>query len=73
VVRTGSVIGLGRVVVSADEAAEMANKNQFFNFILECFTFLCGVAVASVIAAIFSNVQVGRSGHLAWWWDEVSL
>jgi len=73
VVRTRRVIGLGRVVVSADEAAEMTSTNQFFNFILECFTFLCGVAVVSVIMAIFSHVCIGRSGRLAWWWDEVGL
>jgi len=73
VVRTRSVIGSGRVVVSADEAAEMANTNQFFNLVLECFTFLRGVAVVSVIATIFSHVCVGRSGRLVLWWDEVGL
>jgi len=67
VVRTRRVIGLGRVVVSVDKAAKMASTNQFFNFILECFTFLCGVVVVSMIAAVFSHVSVGRSGRLAWW------
>jgi len=61
------------VVVFADEAAEVANTNQFFNLVLECFTFLRGVAVVSVIAAIFSHVAVGGSGRLAWQRDEVGL
>jgi len=37
VVRTSKLIGSWRVVVSADEAAEEANTNQFFNLVLECF------------------------------------
>ena len=65
--------GIGRVVIFADKAAEMASTNQFFNFILECFTFLCGMVVVSVIAAVFSYVRVGGSGRLAWRWDEVGL
>ena len=73
VVRTRRVIGSGRLVVSTDEAVEVASTNQLLNLVLECFTFLCGVAVVSVIAAIFSHVHVGRSGRLAWWWDEVGL
>jgi len=68
-----SVVGSSRVVVSADEAAEVANTNQFFNLVLECFAFFCGVAVVSVIAAIFSHVYVWGSGRLAWWWDEIGL
>jgi len=54
------------VVVSADEATEVANTNQFFNLVLECFAFLYGVAVVSVIATIFSHVCVWGSGRLAW-------
>jgi len=73
VVRTRKVIGSGRVVVSVDEAAEVASTNQLFSLVLECFTFLSGVAVVSLIVAIFSHVRVGRNGRLAWWWDEVSL
>ena len=72
-VRTRLVIGSGRVVFSADKTAEMVSTNQFFNFILECFTFLCGVVVISMIAAVFSHVNVGRSGRHVWWWDEVGL
>ena len=53
--------------------AEVASTNKFFNLVLECFTFLRGVTVVSMIAAIFSNVHVGRSGRLAWWWDAVDL
>jgi len=67
VVRAWMVIGYWRVVVSADEAVEVASTNQFFNLVLECFAFLCGVVVVSVIAAIFSHVRVRGSGHLAWW------
>ena len=73
VVRTRRVIGSGRVVVSMDKTVEMANTNQFFNFILECFTLLCGVAVVSVVTVVFSHVCVGRGGRLAWWWNEVGL
>jgi len=73
VVRTGRVMGSGGVVIFADKAVEMANTNQFFNFILECFTFLYGMVVVSVIAAIFSHVRIGGSGHLEWWWDEIGL
>ena len=72
-VRTRKVIGSRRVVVFIDEAAEVANTNQLFNLVLECFTFLSGVAVVSLIVAIFSHVRVGSSGRLAWWWDVVSL
>ena len=40
VVGTRRVIGPGGVVVFADKATKMASTNQFFDFILECFTFL---------------------------------
>ena len=50
--------GIGGMVISAEKVAEMASTNQFFNFILECFTFLCGMAVVSVIAIVFSHVRV---------------
>jgi len=67
VVRKWKVIGSWRVVVSTNEAAKVASTNQFFNLVLECFAFLCGVVVVLVITAIFSHVRVGRSGRLAWW------
>ena len=73
VVRTGRVMGSGGVVIFSDKAAEMANTNQFFNFILECFTILCGMVVVLVIMLVFSHVRIGGSGRLAWWWDEVGL
>jgi len=73
VVGTRRVMGSGGVVISADKTAKMANTNQFFNFILKCFTFLCGMTMVSVIAAVFSHVRVGGSGCLAWRWDEVGL
>ena len=61
------------MVVSTDEATEVANANQFFNLVLECFVFLCGVAVVSMIATIFSHVGIWGSGRLAWWWYVVGL
>ena len=61
------------MVFSADKAVEVASTHQFFNFILECFTVLCGMTMVSVIATVFSHVRVGGSGRLAWWWDEVRL
>jgi len=73
VVGTRRVIGLGGVVVFADKTAKMASTNQFFDFILECFTFLCGMVGVSVVVAVFSHVHVGGSGRLAWRWDEVGL
>jgi len=73
VVRTWSVIVSWRVVVSADEVAKVANTNQFFNRVLECFAFLCGVVVVSVIAAICIHVGIRGSGRLTWWWYEVGL
>ena len=59
------MVGSWRVVISADEVVEMANTNQFFNLVLECFAFFSGVAIVSVLAAIFSHVDVGGSGCLA--------
>ena len=69
------VVGSWRVwvVVSADEAKEMASTNQFFNFVLECFTFVYSMAIVTVIATIFGHVSVGRIGCFARWWDEVGL
>ena len=58
VVRTRRMMGSGGVVFSADKVAEMASTDQFFNLILECFTVLCGMAVVSVIAAVFSHVRI---------------
>ena len=63
----------GGVAIFADKAAEMASTNQFFYFILDCFTFLCDMTVVSVIATVFSHVRIGGSGRLAWRWDEVGL
>jgi len=59
VVGTRRVMGSGGMVFSADKAAEVASMNQFFNFILECFTILGDMAMVSVIATIFSHVRVG--------------
>jgi len=58
-VGTRRVIGSGEVVISVDKVAEMASTNQFFNFILERFTFLYGIAMVSVIAAVFSLFALG--------------
>jgi len=73
IVGTTSVVGSWRVVVSTDEATEMASTNQLFNLVLECFAFVCGVAIVSMMATIFSFVGIGGNGYLAWWGDEVSL
>jgi len=69
------VVGSWRlgVVVSANEVAEMASMNQFFNLVLECFAFVCGMAIVTVIATVFGHVGVGRIGRLVRWWDEVGL
>ena len=61
------------MVISADEMAKVANTNPFFYFILECFAFLCSVAMVAVVAAIFGHISVRRCGCLAWWRDKVSL
>jgi len=70
-----SVIGSWRmwVVVSADEAVEMASTNQFFDLVLNCFAFVCGMAIITVIATIFGHVYVGRVGCFTRWRDEVGL
>jgi len=72
-VGTRRMMGSRGVVFSVDKAAKVASTHQFFNFILECFTVLCGMAMVSVIAIVFSHVRVEGSGRLVWWWDEVGL
>ena len=72
-VRSRGVTGSRGMIISADEAAKVTSKNQFFNFILECFTVFCSVAMVAVVAAIFGHINIGGSGRLAWWWDEASL
>jgi len=47
VIGTRRMMGLGGVVFAADKAAKVASSHQFFNFILECFTVLCGMAMVS--------------------------
>jgi len=54
------------MIVSMDEATEVASTNQFFYFILECFAFVCSVAMVAVVTAIFGHVGVGGCGCLAW-------
>jgi len=61
------------VVLSADEAAKMASTNQFFNLILECFAFICSMAIVTVIAIVFGHVSVGKIERFTRWWDEVGL
>ena len=62
------------MVISTNEAIEMASTNQFFYLILECFAFVCGMAIVSVVAAVFGHANVGRVGCFTrWWWDEVGL
>ena len=64
---------MAKVILSADKVAKVASMHQFFDFIPECFTVLCSMAMVAVIATIFGHVGVGGSGRLAWRWDEVSL
>jgi len=73
VFRSRRVTGSRGMTIFADEAAKVANMNQFFNFILECFTVLYSVAMVTVVAAIFGHISIGGSGRLAGWRDEVSL
>jgi len=70
-----SVVGSWKVwmVVSTNEVAEMASMNQFFYLVLECFAFVCGMAIVTVIAVVFGHVGIGRIRCFARWWDEVSL
>ena len=51
VVRSRGVAGSrGRgMVIFADETAKVANTDQFFYFILECFAFFCSVAMVAVV------------------------
>jgi len=73
------VVGMRRmagsrgVILSATEVAKGTSTHQFFNFILECFAILHGVAMIAVIAAIFGHIGVGGCGRLAWRRDEVGL
>jgi len=73
VVGTRRMMGSGGVIFSADKATKMASTDQFFNFILECFTVLYSMVVVSVIATVFSHVRFGGNGRLVWWWDGVDL
>jgi len=54
-----SLVGSWRVwvVVSADEATKMANTNQFFNLVLECFAFVCGMAIVTDSGSIWSYLR----------------
>jgi len=72
-VGTRRMMGPRGVVFSAYKAAKVASTHQFFDFMLECFTVLCSMAMVAVIATIFGHVCIGGSGRLAWWWDEVGL
>jgi len=73
VVGTRKIAGSRGVILSADKAAKVASTHHLFDFILECFTLLCSMAMVAVIAAILGHVGVVGSGHLAWRWDEVGL
>ena len=65
--------GGGGVVIPADEAAKMAGAYQFFDLILERFTFFCSMTVVAVVPTILGHVSVRRGGCLLWWGEEVSL
>ena len=59
VVGTRRMMGSRGVVFSAYKTAKNANTHQFFDFIRECFTVLCSMAMVAVIATIFGHVCVG--------------
>jgi len=59
VVKTRRMTGSRGVIFSADKAGKVASTHQFFDFILECFTVFCSMAMVAVIAAIFDHVGVG--------------
>jgi len=74
VVGTRRMAGSRRVIFSADKAAKVTSTHQFFEFILECFTVFCSMAMVAVIEAIFGHVGVGGGGScLVRRWDEVGL
>jgi len=62
-----------RAFVSTDEAAEMANTNQFFYIILECIAFVGGVAIVSMVSAVLGHVCIGRVRCFTKGLDEVGM
>ena len=59
--------------ISMDKATEMASANQFYDFILEHFAFVGGVAIISVVPTILGHVSIEGVQGFTWWWDEVGL
>ena len=59
--------------VSAKKITKVVGANQFFNFVLKCFAFVCSVAIISVVSAIFGHVSIGGVGCFARCWDEVGM
>ena len=72
-VGTRRMMGSRGVVFSTDKVSKVVSTHKFFNFLLECFTVLCSVAMVAMTAALFGHVGVGGSGRLSWWWVEVDL
>jgi len=73
VVGSRGVAGSRGMIISMDEAAKVTSTDQFFYFILECFTVFCSVAMIAVVAAILGHISIRRSACVAWWRNEVSL
>ena len=62
----------GGMVIPTDEAAKVADTDQFFDFILERFAFFRSMTVVVMVPTILGHVGVRRCGCLSWW-GEVSL
>jgi len=59
--------------VSMDEATKMAGTNQFFYLILECFAFVGGVAIVSIVTVVLGHVYIGRVRCFTRGWDKVGM
>ena len=59
--------------ISFDKAVEVTNADQFLYFILKCFVFVCGVAVITVILAVFGHIHIRGIRGFAWGWYEIHL
>ena len=43
-----------------DKMAKVASANQFFDFVLERFAFVCSVTIIFVVSTILGHVGIGR-------------
>ena len=67
--RTGMDVGS----VPMDKATEMADANQFFDFILERFAFVCSVAIIFIVLAVLGHVGIGGVRCFTRWRDEIGM